>query len=328
MANDKDQQPLDAFASEADLSRQKSDESDPLVETGASSRPAGVLHAITVRRGALVTLAFALGVTFAWGLLRTLDSAWTTVDPASPTRGGLLPNTAHPIAIELAPDAGTPAFTTREVVATASTVVATPTSNMGTVRPESPAPSTSRANAATLSAGKMAGTHTTLVVPRVAATPPVVIPSSPGLLDVAPPPAAPAREIPAAATAAVISRAAIERNGVLGTLRDYEQAYKALDVQATAAIWPSVDRRALARAFATIKSQGLAFEQCDVQVVDSVATARCRGTIQYVRRIGSPVPRSAHQQWLFRMRKLGDEWKIDEIVASEISGPAPSRSES
>jgi len=107
-----------------------------------------------------------------------------------------------------------------------------------------------------------------------------------------------------------------DADAVRQTLDHYVDAYKDLDVVAAAAVWPSVDRRALSRAFATLKSQGLVFDRCDVSVEGATASARCRGRIQYVRKVGTPVPRVASQQWLFKMRKVGAEWKIEAVNAS------------
>jgi hypothetical protein len=44
----------------------------------------------------------------------------------------------------------------------------------------------------------------------------------------------------------------------------------------------------LARAFSTLKSQELALESCEVAIADTNATTRCRGTVEYVRKIGNP----------------------------------------
>lgn len=114
----------------------------------------------------------------------------------------------------------------------------------------------------------------------------------------------------------------IEEGAVLQTLHDYGQAYAEMNVLATARVWPSVDRRALARAFATLKSQGLTFESCKVSVVESGATVHCRGSVQFVRKVGNPVPLTAQQEWLFRMRKFGNEWVIEEVAASRSSASA------
>ncbi len=130
-----------------------------------------------------------------------------------------------------------------------------------------------------------------------------------------------ARVAPMAAVAPVgglseVSLSAVDADAVRQTLGHYVTAYAELDVVAAAAVWPSVDRRALSRAFATLKSQGLVFDQCDVSVEGETASARCRGKIQYVRKVGAPAPRVASQQWLFKMRKVGAEWKIEAVNAS------------
>lgn len=111
--------------------------------------------------------------------------------------------------------------------------------------------------------------------------------------------------------------AVADEEAVRQTLQHYAQAYGEMDVLATARVWPSVDRRALAHAFTTIKSQGLTFENCRVSLAESSATARCRGTVQFVRRVGNPVPLTALQEWMFRMRKLGNDWIIEELTASQ-----------
>ena len=113
------------------------------------------------------------------------------------------------------------------------------------------------------------------------------------------------------------SAAAAEENAVRRTLLSYEEAYQGLNVAATAAVWPSVDRRALSRAFDTLKSQGLDFQSCAISVADSRATANCRGTLQFVRKVGNSEPLIADQQWVFKMRRLGADWKIDEVSASQ-----------
>jgi hypothetical protein len=96
----------------------------------------------------------------------------------------------------------------------------------------------------------------------------------------------------------------------------YKQAYNALDVHATSQVWPTVEQRSLARAFATLKSQSVAFAACDVRVQGFRAVARCDGTVQFVRAVGSADPRVERQQWTFQLRKLGGQWRIDDVVAS------------
>jgi ketosteroid isomerase-like protein len=110
---------------------------------------------------------------------------------------------------------------------------------------------------------------------------------------------------------------AADEFAVRRALHSYEAAYEGLDVAATAEIWPTVDRRALSRAFAALKSQDLVFKTCSVTVHDASATAYCRGTLEYVRKVGNPAPLSAEQQWVFKMRREDGAWKIDDVSASQ-----------
>ena len=85
----------------------------------------------------------------------------------------------------------------------------------------------------------------------------------------APEPAAPIRpRAPEAAAATVDAQAAIR-----ATLGRYEAAYSGLSVPAARAVWPSVDQRALARAFDGLASQRVALGKCDV-VVTGATRAR------------------------------------------------------
>ena len=136
------------------------------------------------------------------------------------------------------------------------------------------------------------------------------------------PSAAPAA--PPAVAAAPRPTAAVEQTAVIANVQEYTQAYDAMDVSAAAAVWPSVDRRALARAFGTLKSQDLRAWRLRGDDPGGNATARCRGTVAYVRKVGDSTPRTGHQQWVFRMRKIGDEWIIDTLDASPIAALSPS----
>jgi hypothetical protein len=104
------------------------------------------------------------------------------------------------------------------------------------------------------------------------------------------------------------------------TISRYQAAYADLDVQAAAAIWPSVDRRALGRAFAALESQGLVLDSCEVRVEEPTATAHCRGEIAFVRKVGPSVQSTVPQQWLFKMRRSDEEWIIEAVAASQDPG--------
>jgi hypothetical protein len=97
---------------------------------------------------------------------------------------------------------------------------------------------------------------------------------------------------------------------IQATLRRYEAAYGRLDARAAQSVWPSVDARALARAFDGLDSQTLQIERCDVQVRGALAEAACQGSTTYVRRVGSKTPRTEARQWSFRLEKVDEQWQI------------------
>lgn len=93
-------------------------------------------------------------------------------------------------------------------------------------------------------------------------------------------------------------------------LQRYERAYGQLDARAAQAVWPSVDVRALTRAFQGLESQALEFDRCELAVQGAVASADCLGRATYVRRVGSKAPRTEARAWSFRLRKIEDDWQI------------------
>jgi len=122
-------------------------------------------------------------------------------------------------------------------------------------------------------------------------------------------------EPPAVVSSDTADATAAEEAAVLDTVEEYAQALEQLDVGATALLWPSVDRRALGRAFASLKSQEVEFEDCSVALADTSATARCQGTTQYVAKVGPSTPRTGRYEWLFKMRKRSDTWTIEGLSA-------------
>ena len=94
------------------------------------------------------------------------------------------------------------------------------------------------------------------------------------------------------------------------TLQGYADAYQRLDAAAARRVWPSVDQRALARAFAGLESQGISFERCETEVAGAEARAVCRGRARYVPKVGSREPLTMSRQWTFRLQRAGDSWQI------------------
>ena len=98
-------------------------------------------------------------------------------------------------------------------------------------------------------------------------------------------------------------------------LDHYEQAYDRLDARRAAAVWPSVDAKALTRAFARLQTQDLDFGDCTFAVSASDAAARCAGVLRYARRIGDTAPRIEQHVWTIEFARAGETWQIVKISA-------------
>lgn len=107
----------------------------------------------------------------------------------------------------------------------------------------------------------------------------------------------------------------VDETGVAAVLTQYARAYGQLDAGAARAVWPSVDEQALARAFAGLTSQDVAFDDCRIDVQGATANASCRGTASYVGKVGDGAPRTEAQTWRFELRRDGEAWKIENAEA-------------
>jgi len=133
----------------------------------------------------------------------------------------------------------------------------------------------------------------------------------------APPPGGAASAASPLAAAVVPPR--VDEHGVTQALNQYASAYGRLDAGAARAVWPSVDERALARAFAGLESQNVSFDSCDIDVRGTTANASCRGQASYVGKVGTREPRTEPRQWRFELRRDGDAWKIESAEARRVS---------
>ena len=106
-----------------------------------------------------------------------------------------------------------------------------------------------------------------------------------------------------------------EQTEIQRTLGQYRSAYQQLDAEAARAVWPTVDVRALARAFDTLTSQELAFETCLFDIAAEKATAQCRGSATYTPKVGGRGPKLEPRQWTFHLRKMDEGWKIESAQA-------------
>jgi hypothetical protein len=151
---------------------------------------------------------------------------------------------------------------------------------------------------------------------RPATLPPSAEPAAAPRRAAAPPPAArptpaPLEPRPAAPDVAVlVDPVRGEEEGIRSTLRRFSTAYSRLDASAARDVWPSVDVRALERAFGGLKSQQLRFDRCNFSVDGSRARAACTGRAVFVPRIGNQSPRSTSREWTFELKKADDGWTI------------------
>lgn len=316
---------VDAVSSGARISR-ATDVGSPSDSTSAVTLPQTRMRrqSMLARRSAALLLAFVIGLGLAIWSLRALDpsrpdSVSATSDaPAEPAPAPsreAIPATPPPLLAsrDLRPLAAL-AFSVRgsdvgDAIASRDAIVDAPASPAA--RPPLVIEVAPRAN----------------VPPRRTRTATnTTANATPAPVDVAPEPLDSVAAMPAPAAwppVASVDREsvdleAVETSAVRGTIDGYARALERLDVQAAARLWPSVDRRALTRAFSSLKSQDVAFDDCIVDLESVTATARCTGTAQYVARIGPSGPRTGRFEWLFQMRKHDDEWKIEAVNASTV----------
>jgi hypothetical protein len=105
------------------------------------------------------------------------------------------------------------------------------------------------------------------------------------------------------------------RDGIAEALRQLELAYQRRDATLAKAVWPTVNERALARAFDGLRSQSVKFDDCQLDVSGAAGEVECRGVTTYVTRVGSQDRRKESRQWKFRVQKDADSWLIMSAAA-------------
>jgi len=123
---------------------------------------------------------------------------------------------------------------------------------------------------------------------------------------------APVASMPGSTPASAL---APETRAIASVLNRYEQAFSALDANAAQAVWPSVDVKALGRAFDQLDEQTFALEGCNINVAGARAEAECAGNARYVRKVGKRALRVEPRHWHFMLRQLDDHWVIDTVDA-------------
>ena len=98
-------------------------------------------------------------------------------------------------------------------------------------------------------------------------------------------------------------------------LNRYQDAFSTLDANAAHAVWPSVDVKALAKAFDQLEAQTFDLEGCDITVTGARAEADCAGNARYVRKVGNRALRVEPRRWRFTLRQTSDQWVIATVDA-------------
>ena len=120
----------------------------------------------------------------------------------------------------------------------------------------------------------------------------------------------PAPRVPAVEVPDPTADAQQQKQVVLELLREYTRAFERLDVQAAKAVWPSLDDRALQRAFQQLDGQQLRFDSCGVSIRGLDANARCRGNATYRPKVGSRVLHLTEREWTFDLSRGESGWQI------------------
>lgn len=126
-------------------------------------------------------------------------------------------------------------------------------------------------------------------------------------------PAVAASALASTHAATVVAPSVSDEALVRSMLERYRGAYERLDASAALQVWPSLDERRLARAFSTLKSQTLDFDDCRIDVGGARGVAYCRGRTTYVGRVGKREPETQNRRWTFQIQKMGDSWAIDSV---------------
>ena len=104
-----------------------------------------------------------------------------------------------------------------------------------------------------------------------------------------------------------------ETEAIYSIIGRYQSAFNELNASVAKAVWPSVDRKALGRAFDELETQELVFDGCQVEVADPRATASCRGRARYVPKVGSKNVRLEPRRWTFKLLNTSSGWIIDSV---------------
>lgn len=125
-------------------------------------------------------------------------------------------------------------------------------------------------------------------------------------------PTPPPNPASAAASSSVVRD---DRVAIRAALSRYEAAYNRLDVNAVRSVWPTLDQRALARAFDGLNAQRVSLQACNVDVTGNTARANCSGNASWTPKVGGGGERSAARKWTFDLSDSDEGWRIVHVQA-------------
>lgn len=101
-----------------------------------------------------------------------------------------------------------------------------------------------------------------------------------------------------------------QRENVLEVLNRYARAYEKLDVRAAKAVYPSVDDRALRKAFSLLNGQNVRLAGCGVDINGADAKASCRANATYRPKVGTRAVHVNEGEWTFSLSRDEAGWQI------------------
>jgi hypothetical protein len=122
-------------------------------------------------------------------------------------------------------------------------------------------------------------------------------------------PAAPSEAAPAGTSGSSVPD---ERERIRAVLSQYELAYSDLNVDAAARVYPTLDKKALGRAFAALDSQQIRLNECNIQMGGPTAHAVCMGTVLWSPKVGGGL-REQPRQWQFDLQRRDEGWRIGNV---------------
>jgi hypothetical protein len=105
-----------------------------------------------------------------------------------------------------------------------------------------------------------------------------------------------------------------EADSIRRVVDQYVNAFNSLDEQAALTIWPSLDEKALTKAFSELAEQELSLDQCQVDRTGTRAAVFCHGRLRYVPKIGRQSSRTREGRWTFKLQNAAERWTIESVA--------------